>query len=99
MDFLPLPAFFPMPGAIELLIVGVIGFGMVAVVIAIIVFAVKSGKSSSQSPQPASDDDLVNCPYCGEKIRPNATKCRFCREQLPKDRNDGGHDDPDSQSP
>ncbi len=28
------------------------------------------------------EDDTSRCPYCAEKIRKNATKCRFCREIL-----------------
>lgn len=30
------------------------------------------------------DPSLSPCPYCDELIQPLATKCRFCKEQLPR---------------
>lgn len=30
----------------------------------------------------AHAEELIRCPYCGESIRPNAKKCRYCGEWL-----------------
>lgn len=67
-----------MPGLPEIAIILVIGLLLVGVPVgAVIVIVLLTSRSRRGDVGPPSEE-RVPCPECGERIKPEAVKCRFC---------------------
>ena len=60
------------PGPLELIIIGIMGFVLSAVVVALVVALNRSSKASGSNP------NLKPCPDCGRFVSLRATTCPQC---------------------
>lgn len=42
----------------------------------------KQSDENIMTAEAVTAEEMISCPYCGESIRPNARKCRYCGEWL-----------------